>query len=261
MPTVRPVPTSYYYSGQGRLGIGDRNPSTGEWKNVVFVGNVTSLSIDIEITKFEHKESMSGERAVDLTIIQERKANFKFTSESLTLDLLALGLYGSRSSVTGAAVLNEAHLARRGFGIPLKFPDVSALSIMTVVTPTALVEGVDYHVDFEFGMVYIRSTSTVVDADPGEMVEVDYTYATHDKIESFTTGTPPERFLRFEGLNTIDGTFRLIEIPRAAFDPLTGMEFINEELGSGEFGGTMLPDPLVTNPALSKYFTERRIAA
>lgn len=261
MATVRPTPTSYYYSGQGRLGIGTRNPTTGELKDVQFVGNVTSLTLDIEVTKFEHKESMTGERAVDLTIIQERNATFSFTSESLNLDLLAVGLYGTKSSVTGASVTNEVHLARRGYAIPLLFPDVSALSIETVTGATPLVEGTDYDVDYEFGLVYIRAASTVVDADPGENVNIDYTYATHDKLESFTTGTPPERYLRFEGLNTIDGSGRLLEIPRAAFDPLTGLEFINEELGSGEFGGTMLPDLLVTNPALSKYFKERRIAS
>ena len=164
--TYRPTPDSYYYSGQGRLGIGDRNSTTGELKNVIFVGNVTSLTIDVEVTKFEHKESMTGNRAIDLTIIQEKNATFKFTSESLTLDLLALGLYGSKSTVTGAAVVNEVHLARRGYAIPLLFPDISAVSIETVSGATPLVIDVDYKVDYEFGLIYILSTSTVVDADP-----------------------------------------------------------------------------------------------
>lgn len=85
MASVRPIPESYYYSGQGRLAIGDRNESTGALSNLVFVGNVTSLTIDIATTKFEHKESMSGGRLIDLTIIQEKNATFKFSSESLDL--------------------------------------------------------------------------------------------------------------------------------------------------------------------------------
>jgi hypothetical protein len=265
MATYRPTPTSYYYSGQGRLGIGDYDSTSGEFKNVVFVGNVTSLTLDIEVTKFEHKESMTGDRAVDLTIIQEKNATFSFTSESLILPLLAAGLYGTQGTQAGAAVASELHYAKRGYAIPLKHPDVSALSIETVVGSTPLVEGADagddYQVDFEFGTVYINSDSTVIiSATAEQQVDIAYTHAGYDYVEAFTTGTPPEKYLRFEGLNTIDGDLRLVEIYRGAFDPLTGMEFINEELGSGEFGGNALPDLTITDTAKSKYFRERRIA-
>lgn len=261
MASVRPIPQSYYYSGQGRLGIGSRNNTTGELYDMLFVGNVTSLAVDIAVKKFEHKESMSGQRSIDATVIQEKNATFKFTSESLNLEPLALGLYGSRATVTGATVTNEVHLARRGYAIPLLHPNVSIVSIDTVVGPTPLVEGVDYTVDEGFGTIYISATSTVVNADPGETVNVDYTYGAHDKLEAFTQGTPPERFLRFEGLNTINGDLRIIDIYRAAFDPLTGLEFINEELGKGDFGGNILPDLTVVNPLLSQFFRERRVAA
>lgn len=261
MASVRPIPQSYYYSGQGRLGIGSRNTITGELYDMLFVGNVTSLAVDIAVKKFEHKESMSGQRSIDTTVIQEKNATFKFTSESLSLASLSVGLYGLSGAVTGAAVLNEVHLARRGYAIPLLHPNVSAVSIETVTGPTPLVEGTDYTVDEGFGTIYISATSLVVNADPGETVNIDYTFGAHDKIEAFTQGTPPERFLRFEGLNTINGDLRIIDIYRAAFDPLTGLEYINEELGKGDFAGNILPDLTVVNPLLSQFFRERRVAA
>ena len=259
---VRPIPESYYYSGQGRLGVGDRDSTTGELYNVVFVGNVTSLTLDIATTKFEHKESMSGDRAIDLTIIQERNATFKFVAESLNLVNLASGLYGEYGSVAGASVTGELHLATKGKGIPLLHPNVDIASVAIETSPgaVALVEGTDYSVDPGFGMVYILSTSTVI-TTADTLVSVDYDHGGHDKLEAFTTGTPPERYLRFEGLNTVNGDLRLIDIPRAAFDPLTGLEFINEELGSGEFNGNILPDLTVTTTGLSKYFKERRVYA
>lgn len=264
MASVRPIPKSYYYSGQGRLGIGDRDPTSGEFSNVIFVGNVTSLTLDIATTKFEHKESMSGDRAIDLTIIQEKNATFKFTGESLNLNLLAVGLYGAASKNAGATVAAEVHKAKKNAAggdnaaIPLKYPNVSSV-VVKHGAPTysaTLVEGTDYAVDEGFGTVYIlASGSTVQD---GDNVQIAYTYGAFDQIDAFTQGEAPERYLRFEGLNTVDGSKRLIEIPRAALDPLTGLEFINEELGSGEFNGNILPDLTVTNPALSKYFRERR---
>lgn len=266
MATVRPIPQSYYYSGQGRLGIGDRDATTGELRNVVFVGNVTSLTIDIATTKFEHKESMSGQRAVDLTIIQEKNATFSFTSESLTLDSLALGLYGTSSTTASGTVTAEIHTnVKKGAAIPLKFPNVSAVVVKMWPLPSGpagstLIEGTDYAVDQGFGTVYILpGSASFPTADLA--VTIAYSYGTFDNIEAFTQATPPERFIRFEGLNTVNGALRLIEIPRAALDPLTGLEFINEELGSGEFNGNILPDLTVTDPTKSQFFRERRVAA
>lgn len=259
MASQRPIPTSYYYSGQGRLGIGDRDPVTGESYNVIFVGNVTSLTIDIATEKFEHKESMSGNRAIDLTVIQEKNATFAFTAESLQLDLLASGLYGDKASVTGASVATEVHRAKRGYAIPLKHPNVSGLTLTTVVGSTPLVENTDYIYDAGFGTVYILATSTVVDPGEGENINIAYTYGNYDLLNAFTTGTPPERFLRFEGLNTVNGDLRLIDIYRAAFDPLTGLEFINEEVGSGDFQGSILTD--TTKATGSQFFVEKRVTA
>lgn len=260
--TVRPIPDSYYYSGQGRLAIGSRDDDTGEMFDMIFVGNVTSLTVDIAVKKFEHKESMSGDRSIDLTIIQEKNATFKFTSESLDLTALAAGLYGATAAVAGATATAEIHAARRGYAIPLTHPNVTSVTtIATVTGSTALVENTDYQIDKENGTIYILSTTTVVDADPGENITITYVYGEYDRLEAFTSGTPPERFLRFEGLNTVNGDFRVVNIYRAAFDPLTGLQYINEELGSGEFGGNILQDRTRTDVGYSAYFSEHRIAA
>lgn len=255
MGQIRPTPTSYYYSGQGRLGIGERNASTGQLDNVVFVGNVTSLTVDIAVQKFEHKESMTGTRGVDQTTIQERNATFKFTSESLNLDLLALGLYGTSSAVSGGSVVGETHIVKRGQAIPLRHPKVSAVVVKKA--GTAVTEATNYDYDADFGTVYVKAAAaTLID---GDAVTVDYTYAAHNKIEAFTTGVSPERYLRFEGLNTVDGTYRLVEIPRASLDPLTGLEYINEEFGSGEFAGSILPDLTIVGGGASQYLREKRM--
>ena len=257
MASVRPIPTSYYYSGQGRLGLGDRDTTTGELKNLIFVGNVTSLSIDIATTKLDHKESMSGQKATDLTVIKDKSATFKFTSESLSLDALRTGLYGSTAKVTGATVTAEAHHASPGKAFPLKHPMVSAVTVHSGATP--LVEGTDYQIDDGFGTIYILATSTVV-TTPDTAVTVDYTYVTHDRLDTFTQTGVPERYLRFEGLNTVNGDLRIIEIPRASFDPLKGLEMINPELGSGQFEGALLPDTTILD-GTSQYMREFRVYA
>jgi uncharacterized repeat protein (TIGR02059 family) len=256
MASVRPIPVSYYYSGQGRLGIGDRDPTTGEYSNLIFVGNVTSLTIDIATTKFDHKESMSGQRAIDLSIVQEKNATFTMNAESLILDLLSLGLYGTNSVISAGVVAAEIHKVVKGQAIPLKHPNVTGVIVAPEGGGSAYVEGTDYQVDEGFGTIYTLASGGMVD---GGNVTVNYNHGAFDQIDAFTQFTAPERYLRFEGLNTVDGSLRLIEIPRASFDPLTGMEMINEELGSGEFNGSVLPDLTIIQTGASQYFRERRV--
>lgn len=256
MPSVRPTPQSYYYSGQGRLGIGTRT-ADGAYQSLVFVGNVTSLTMNVATTKYEHKESMTGQRGIDLTIVQEKNATFSFNAESLTLDLLSLGLYGKSSSIAGAAVANEQHtVVSLGTAIPLMHPNVSDVSVTPAGGGSALVEGTHYQVDEGFGTIYPMG-----DGIPLGSYTVTYNHGAFDQIDAFTNATPPERYLRFEGLNTVNGDLRLIEIPRAAFDPLTGLELINEELGAGEFNGNILPDLTIQTADKSQYFRERRVYA
>lgn len=257
---ARPIPESYYYSGQGRLAIGDRDPVTGDFSNVEFVGNVTSLTIDIATTKFEHKESMSGQRAIDRTIVQEKNATFGFTAESLILDLLSIGLYGASKGVSAGTIVAEEHVVIPGKAIPLKHPNVSDVVLTAIPAgggAGTVVNAATYTIDEGFGTVYIPANSALT---KGSKVTISYAHGKYDQIDAFTQGTPPERYLRFEGLNTVNGDLRLIEIPRAAFDPLTGLEFINEELGSGEFAGNVLPDLTITTKDNSQFFRERRVA-
>lgn len=248
---TRPIPTSYYYSGQGRLLIGQRNSTTGAFEKGIAVGNVTSLTIDIAVTKFEHKESMSGVRAIDATVITEQKGTFKFSSESLSLANLALGLYGETSTTASSAVVGETHVYEADAPIiALKAPKVSSVTVKVGMTTAVL--GTDYDIDLDFGTIYpIASSAVIVD---GSTVTVDYTPAAVSRLDGFTTGTAPERFLRFEGLNTYDGKGCLLEIPRAAIDPITGLEYINTDFGKADFSGNILQDSLITSG--SKYFRQ-----
>jgi len=257
---TRPTPESYYYSGQGRLAIGDRDPTTGAYSNVTFVGNVTSLNIDIEIDKFDHIESMTGNRATDFSLIKSKTPAFTFTAESLNKRLLSIGLFGTTGTSAGAAVTNEQHTIKldTNSAVVLKHPNVYGVSVTKVAGSVALVENTDYYLDAEFGTLYPIDSANVAAND---VWEIDYNYAAYDRVDSLMSGTPPEKYIRFEGLNTVSGDLRLIEIPRAQFAPLTGLEFINEEVGSGEYTGTILEDSKIVTNGVSKYFTEKRFAA
>lgn len=245
---------NYYYSGQGSLLSAERDAVTGKAKGFRRVGNVPELTIDIEVTNFEHKESESGARGLDLVINKERKGMFNFKIESITLENLALGLLGSSATVAGASEAAEEHIVRAGARVPLMHPKVSVVVVSdTEVTPNVIPALGNYTLDADNGVILWDEVPT--DIADGENYTVDYTYGAYTQVDAFTQSAANERYLRFEGLNTVDDSRVIVDIFRCQFDPLTGYALINEELASVDMTGSILADPFVT--VGSRFFRQR----
>lgn len=243
-----------YYSGQGSLFIATRTVN-GVPQGFLPVGNVPELTIDIETTLFEHKESESGSRLTDLTIVKEKKGKFNFKLENLNLDNLALGLWGTKATVAGSSVTDEVVNVPTG-GLDQRYalahPKVSAVVVKDSTGVTAYTVDTDYTVDADNGVVVPLTGGTITE---NEDIKVSYTYAGYTQMDAFTTSAAPERWLRFEGLNTVDDSRVLIDIFKAQFDPLTGYGLLNEDLASVDMKGTILADALRTTG--SKFFRQR----
>jgi len=254
---------NYYYSGQGSLLVASRS-SAGAPLDFLPIGNVPELTIDIETTLFEHKESESGSRLIDLTIVKEKKGKFSFTLENLSIDNLALGLWGTKATVAGSTVADEVVTVTAVTGMDKKYalahPDVSAVVVKDddgsggAGTTTYTVDE-DYTVDPVNGTI-TPLTGGLIEA--GDILHVAYTYGGYVQLDAFTSAASPERWLRFEGLNTVDNSRVLIDIFKAQFDPLTGYGLLNEDLGSVEMKGTILADALRTSG--SRFFRQRNFS-
>lgn len=251
-----------YYSGQGSLYLAERDSVTGKPKGFLPIGNVPELTINIETTKFEHKESESGSRLVDLTIVQEKKGTFEFTLENLSIDNLSVGLWGTKATVAGGTVAAAGETVPlpmgtvAGMRFPLAHPGVSAATVTKDDGTTPYVLNTDYTIDAKNGVIIVSTGSAMItdSAAADTTFKIGYTYAGYLKVDAFTQSAAPERWLRFEGLNTVDGSAVIIDLFKAQFDPLTGYALINEELGSVSMTGTVLADPL--QPGNSKFFRQ-----
>lgn len=258
---------NYYYSGQGNMYLAART-AAGKPMGFQHIGNVPNLELSVEITKFEHKESMSGNRAVDLSIVQEKKGTFTMTMESMAPANLATAFWGQstdNAAATGATVTIEAYV---GASIPLPFPSVSnvvikdnATGLITYEFGTSETDAASLNgwVDQVNGSVHIFSTADQTANSAANLIantnllDVTYDHAANTQIDAFTE-TSMERWLRFEGLNTIDGKAVVVDLFKAQLDPLQGYGLINEEIGSFEVSGSLLYDALQTGA--SKYFRQ-----
>lgn len=247
---------NYYYSGQGSLLAAERNPTTGAPMGFRRVGNVPELTIDIEVTNFEHKESETGSRGLDLILNKERKGTFSFKMESITLENLALGLMGSVATVAGSTVTDEVMVVREGKRVPLMHPNVSQVTVTLDDGTTPVVAAGNYTLDAANGVLVWEDTPADVEED--DNVLVSYTYGGYTQMDAFTQSSANERYLRFEGLNTVDDSHVIVDMFRCQFDPLTGYGLINEELAQVDVTGSLLADPFVT--VGSRFFRQRNFA-
>ncbi|QHJ74654.1 hypothetical protein VH22019_00090 [Vibrio phage VH2_2019] len=249
---------SYYYSGQGVVMMGEID-ANGNAHALRPIGNVSALSIAIETSRTEHKESQTGARGTDKVITTEVGASVNMTIEHLIQANLALGLYGETGDVAAKtdATLQVAKVML-GTVTPLDAIKLTDLSVDTYV------EGENYRVNMEAGSVYWMTTAEQTAAGASatlaedSAVTITYSSEAHKKLDALTTSAAPTRFLRFEGLNTVENNDPVvIDIFKFESSPLAEYALINEEISNIALEGNALAD--TSRTAGSKYFVQRSL--
>lgn len=258
---------TYYYSGQGVLLTGPRDAS-GNAAGLTAMGNVTDLKIGIETSTLEHKDSQSGQRAVDFRLTTETKATLTVTVENYVRDVLATALRGQSTSIAAGSVVAAPSVYYTGKVVALAHVKVSAVAVKkgaTTLTPYVNdATDYDYKLNAEAGSIWFNDglitpqDQTDTGFADGDALTVDYTYQAQARVDALTVAQP-ELFMRFEGLNTLDGNNPVVvEAFRFVPDPAAELALISgEEAASFELTGSLLIDS--TRSTGSKYFHQRLV--
>jgi len=250
---------SEYYSGQGTVLMASRDVA-GNPTGFTPIGNCSALSIAIATSVVEHKESTSGARGIDLRLTTEVKASVNVTMESFDIKNLSLGLYGTDTTMAGGAVVSEAVTAPLVLGQTVALAHIGVDTVTPLVLTdtgavTTYVEGTDYTMNPEVGSINILVGGSIV---AGQALEATYNYAAYDQVDALTT-SQPERWLRFEGLNTASGNKSVtVDVFKFTADPLAELALISEDIGQIQLAGGALADNTKTTG--SKYFRQRILA-
>jgi len=230
-----------YFSGQGRVYIGARD-AAGNPQGLNFVGNVPELKVSLSVETLEHQESTSGQRLTDLQLIKTKKGEFACTLEELIAVNLSLALYGTTVEQTSGTVTSEAlpNPVTAGSLYLLTKQNVSSVVVKdSSATPKTLPAG-QYSLNAKHGSLSITDKTT-----GGPFVEpfkVDYAYGAAQSTALFTQPLP-ERWVRFEGLNTADSNREVvIDLYRVAINPAKELSIITEDLLKFELSGQVLAD-------------------
>jgi len=240
-----------YFSGQGKLYIGSRD-ALGNPLALRFVGNVPKLQLAPKVQNIDHQESVSGQRATDLRLIKGKTIDFTCTMEDFVKENLSLALYGAATLVAPGTVINEvlASALVAGDYAPLLHQNVSAVVVKdSAGAPATLAAGVDYVVNAQHGSIQLLNAGAYV-----QPLKANYSYGAVNNINMFTQSLP-ERFIRFEGLNTADNNKPvLIELYRVAIDPLKSLDLISDVVTGLDLSGVTMMDSFKANDAVLGQF-------
>ena len=171
---------NWYFSGQGVIMVGRRDPITGNPIGLRPVGNCPEMRLRVATTVVNHKGSQDGQRATDARLQTEVNVTCSITVENWNAKNLAEATRGSDDLI---AAWHCRH--RRCHGVPrsgvtsLRYIDVSAVVVKQAATPlTALHRrhravglqaepGRRFHHDERWHPDGLRRVRTVIAARPG----------------------------------------------------------------------------------------------
>ncbi len=235
-----------YFSGQGRVFIGARDAS-GNPAGLTFVGNVPELKVSLSVDTIEHQESQSGQRLTDLQLIKTKKGEFSCTLEELIQANLELALYGSTTQVAAGTVTAEAlpNPVIVGSLYPLAKQNVSSVVVKDSSATPKTLPPAQYTVNPKHGSLVVNDKTT--GGPYAEPFKVDYAFGAANVTAMFTQALP-ERWVRFEGLNTADANREVvIDLYRVAINPAKELSVITNDLLKFDLSGQVLAD--LTKPA------------
>lgn len=254
----------FYYSGQGVVLLAPIvNGVTGAFTEI---GNVPTLEISNEISKLEHKESTSGKRLTDRTIITELKAKFNLTMEDWGRKNLAIALQGVVSSIAGGAFNAAAADAVGGTG-PATAADVGKLWPLKrgaiATTPAPVVKDstpgtpltltpADYVLDRQYGVISLaRATTSAAGNAPIVLpLRVEYTYG-DQAVVALLQAARVNYALRLQAINTAESDVpMLVELWKLDFDPSKTLGLIQDEIAQFSIEGDVLADETKGSDAL-----------
>jgi len=130
---------NYYFSGQGVVMIGSRDPVTGNPQGLRPVGNVSDLKITVATTVIDHKGSQDGQRAIDARLQTETKATASMTIDNWNSQNLAKALRGNEVNVPAGTSTSEAYEASPGLVSGFKYINITPGTLVVKQGATSLV--------------------------------------------------------------------------------------------------------------------------
>jgi hypothetical protein len=231
----------YYTRGAGKLFIADRDLATGgaAATGLEFLGDASEYTLDPSQEFVEHMEHQSGDGKKDVRIPRATTMTGNLILDNTAAANLKRFMRGKLTSVAGATITAEAHVApAAGQSFLLDHPVATFTSLTDdAATPVPYTAGTDYVRDGR--VIYIPTGSTAASAD----VEANYVSASRKVVDLFGE-TFKEFYVYFDGFNTINRKGFSLELFKVSFDPAALGNLLGDEIVTLTIAFEALFEPL-----------------
>jgi len=176
--------TEDYNLGRGKLYFSALTASLpGAWRDM---GNCPEFNLSIEVETLEHQSSREGLKVVDKEVTISQKLTCTFTLDEVNDENLAAIFSGEKASYTNAAVagfasyeaiesveLGRWYEIKDSNGVRAYDIDTADLDVDNGTDDTDCVEGTDYTLNLDMGLIFFHSDATGIVA--GEAVDLTLT--------------------------------------------------------------------------------------
>lgn len=230
------------YSLQGKVWLGTRL-SSGKCGALKWLGDNSELNLKLTTDKSERTESFSGQRLTSAVLQKAKKAEISLKPNQLNSQVLALALYATINAIAAGTVTAEPLPAGLLVGdtvvLDKQNSSAHALTDSTPTTPKTLVLGTDYKVESPAAsLITLLTLGTPPWVEP---IKAAYSNAGGVDLAMFTAPIP-ERYLVFDGINTLTDERVLLRLYRCQLDPVSDLALISSDLGEMSLGGSVLFD-------------------
>jgi hypothetical protein len=196
------------------------------------VGNCSNVTLNTTPDKLTKRENMTSARGVYKEVTRSTETIIKLTMDEITVENLALALYGTIASLaqSGAAVTAyEIEAVQQGLYYSVGKRSISLVTVEPSGGGTPYVVDDDYTIDAAQGRIYIVPGGGLADdAD----IQVDFTHAAlTSNVLRGVTDTNPQRYIRMVGDPTTGATHDL-EIWKGSFSPDGEFGLITDEFAA-----------------------------
>lgn len=229
---------------QGSIYAATRNTTTGKPGKRTWLGNASAASLKLSVDKSDKSESFSGARGLYGSLVKTRSATLEMTLDEFLPENLALGLHGSVVAVTASTVTGETFPVGLVVGDEVQLANrfVSSVVLKDSTGTPITVDPADYQVNATAGYIKLLDVTGYV-----QPLKADYAYAAADNMALFSSVAPPERWVTFDGINTVTGKRIVLDLFRVQFDPVADFGLINDDWGGLQLSGTCLLDAINLN--------------
>jgi hypothetical protein len=240
--------TAQHYYGHGEAWLFSRTAggvAAAGSADAISLPEIDSLEISLATEKVERTSKRNAMASKNVSIVKMVSATFKLVCSQHVATLLAVYLFGTKSTIAGGAVSAVAFVTGLVVGDIMPFPGdrVNFSTFTSIVdsagSPATLVNGTDYEVDEKAGVIKILNLGSYT--QPLKVTGV----------ESAGTGIglmmsrQQEKMLRFKGINIANSdAVEVVDLYRAQIDPAASWTLLNDgsDPNKYEISGQLLID-------------------